>query len=80
MVTNDHRTDFDGVTEEFPLLEPYKPVAVIVNDTGEILAHFDAVLDAERYITGLEVIDACGVSAGKYGIDAPEEMINPIKR
>ncbi len=50
-----------------------KNFVVVIHNTGENLAYFDTLIEAEAYITGLEVIDGLGVYEGKYVVDGPIE-------
>lgn len=58
-----------------------KPVAVTLDNpaTGEIevIARFDLITEAESFLATSATIDPDYLEAGHYGIDAPEEMINP---
>jgi hypothetical protein len=61
--------------------EPKKPVTIVHEPTLAILRECDTVQEAEQFIAQeLMVSDPDGVVRGDYGIDAPEEMVNPIKR
>jgi hypothetical protein len=53
---------------------------VVKNEDGKVLRRFRSVLEAEDYIARILLpVDPDGVNAGAYGIDAPEEKINPRK-
>ena len=58
-----------------------KPVAVtrqFPDDRIKVLARFDSVSSAEEYLASDDpAIDQEALLAGHYGIDAPEEMMNP---
>lgn len=54
-----------------------KKVAVLDEGTGKILERFYTIAEAEDYIAKLP--DKEKVESGGYGIDAPEEMVNPPK-
>lgn len=64
-----------------------KPVAVTLEIPGakpgeigqEVVARFDTIAEAEDYLATSAAIDPDRLEAGDYGIDAPEEMINPPK-
>lgn len=59
-----------------------QPVAVVHEPTQKIEARFDTVGEAEAYIADtLHVLEPEAVERGDYGINAPEEMVNPpLKR
>lgn len=56
-----------------------KPVAVVDNESSgkriRVIRRFDTILEAETYVGALP--DHKKVARGGYGIDAPEELINP---
>jgi hypothetical protein len=57
------------------VVEPEKPVAITLD--GEVIARFDTVAEAEDFLGTSATIDPDRLEAGDYGIDAPEEMVNP---
>jgi len=68
-------TPFDIEFEDAP------PVAVTEYREGWpeqcVHARFDTLAEAEAWIARRTEIDPEGVYAGVYGIEAPEEMVNP---
>lgn len=54
------------------------PVAVTLEDEGvTVIARFHTVAEAEDFLATSATIDPELLEAGRYGIDAPEEIINP---
>jgi hypothetical protein len=60
-----------------------RPVAVVL-DTGltvTVVRRFNTIKQAERWIDRLKSPRAIKRrDAGRYGIDAPEEMVNPPRK
>jgi type IV secretory pathway protease TraF len=58
-----------------------KPVAVTKEEGRQIvvLHRCDTVSEAELFIERMSKTDPVGVDSGLYGIDAPEEMVNPSR-
>jgi hypothetical protein len=58
-----------------------KPVAVTLctpdMDREVVLERFATIQEAEQFLAESPTIDAGHLLAGHYGIDAPEEMVNP---
>ena len=46
-------------------------------DDAKIIASFDNVTECEAYIIGLAQTQWAKVTRGGFGIDAPEEKVNP---
>lgn len=58
------------------------PVAVTLEKADgsiAVVARFTTIAEAEAYLAG-PGIDQVSLAAGDYGIDAPEEMVNPRLR
>lgn len=53
------------------------PVAVVVNETCKVVFRCNTVREAECFIAGIELVQPVRVHEGYYGIDAPEELVNP---
>jgi hypothetical protein len=69
------RLDVRSVTGQLPPL----PVAVTARD-GSVLYRCGTLREAESFVAGLAHALPDAVARGDYGIDAPEEMVNPPQR
>jgi hypothetical protein len=45
-----------------------------------VVGRFDTIAEAEACIRGLWYLDRASVEAGRFGINAPETMVNPTRR
>ena len=64
-------------------LEPIaKPVCVVdqAGDRPTVIKRFETIRQAEQFIETLEITMPEDVHAGRFGIDAPETMVNPKLR
>lgn len=76
----------EGVTlvqsEKAP--EPVLPVAVTLERPGaaevELLARFASIAAAEDFLATSATIDPDMLAAGNYGVDAPEDLVNPAPK
>jgi hypothetical protein len=49
------------------------------DNTITVLARFSTITEAEDFLNTSAIIDPDDLQAGRYGIDAPEEMMNPTQ-